>query len=333
MEISIASLLEGAVKATGAVAIIDVFRAFTTAAVVLANGASRITMAGTVEEALSLRDNGIGQICMGEVAGRRPPAFDFGNSPFEVSQIAFHGKAIIQRTSAGTQGIVAAAQADRLSAASLVAAPRHGTGNPRGFARSDYVGGDGQQWDRTRGRGRGMRSSPAQSSGGQAGGTSRRCVRSFWRVARPRALVILHVRISIRTTWSRARYRPLRFRDQSKSGVRASRGRHGEVCLAGFCAARPPVAGAVWCVSGRETLRSGRVRPRRPVRPWTRRSAPCLRSRLPMSGTVHILKQLETQAALAVGLDDPPRQPHPAQPGRAEGRRPPGLLRLGASPS
>ena len=122
MEISIASLLEGAVKATGAVAIIDVFRAFTTAAVVLANGASRITMAGTVEEALSLRDNGIGQICMGEVAGRRPPAFDFGNSPFEVSQIAFHGKAIIQRTSAGTQGIVAAAQADRLYAASLVTA-------------------------------------------------------------------------------------------------------------------------------------------------------------------------------------------------------------------
>jgi hypothetical protein len=37
MEISIHSLLEGATRATGTVAIIDVFRAFTTAAVALAN--------------------------------------------------------------------------------------------------------------------------------------------------------------------------------------------------------------------------------------------------------------------------------------------------------
>jgi 2-phosphosulfolactate phosphatase len=123
MEIRIGSLLEGAVAATGTVAIIDVFRAFTTAAVVLANGASRITMAGTVEEALSLRDNGIGQLCVGEVAGRKPTAFDFGNSPFEVFQIDFHGKVVIQMTSAGTQGIVAAGRVDRLYAASLVTAP------------------------------------------------------------------------------------------------------------------------------------------------------------------------------------------------------------------
>src|ERR1700692_3457743 len=52
MEISIQSLLEGATRATGTVAIIDVFRAFTTAAVALANGASRIVMVSTVEEAL-----------------------------------------------------------------------------------------------------------------------------------------------------------------------------------------------------------------------------------------------------------------------------------------
>ena len=40
MEISIGSLIDGARQASGAVAIIDVFRAFTTAAVALANGAS-----------------------------------------------------------------------------------------------------------------------------------------------------------------------------------------------------------------------------------------------------------------------------------------------------
>jgi 2-phosphosulfolactate phosphatase len=123
MEISIHSLLEGATRATGMVAIIDVFRAFTTAAVALANGASKIVMVGTVKEALELRQTGIGEICMGELHGRAPDGFDFGNSPFEVSTIDFRDKTIIQRTSAGTQGIVeAATKAERLYAASLVTA-------------------------------------------------------------------------------------------------------------------------------------------------------------------------------------------------------------------
>jgi 2-phosphosulfolactate phosphatase len=122
MEISIHSLLEGATPATGTMAVIDVFRAFTTAAVALANGASKIVMVRTVDEALALRENGIGQICMGEVRGRAPDGSNFGNSPFEISGVDFDGKTIIQRTSAGTQGIVAANRAERLYAASLVTA-------------------------------------------------------------------------------------------------------------------------------------------------------------------------------------------------------------------
>ena len=59
---------------------------------------------------------------MGEVHGRAPDFFDFGNSPFEISGVDFRGKRIIQRTSAGTQGIVLANQAERLYAASLVTA-------------------------------------------------------------------------------------------------------------------------------------------------------------------------------------------------------------------
>ena len=54
MKISIQSLLEGAARGNGTVGIIDVFRAFTTAAVALANGASRIIMVVTVDEALAL---------------------------------------------------------------------------------------------------------------------------------------------------------------------------------------------------------------------------------------------------------------------------------------
>ena len=89
MDIWIGSLLDGAEQATGSVAIIDVFRAFTTAAVVLANGATKITMVSSVEEALALRESGLAQICMGEVGGRAPAGFDFGNSPFEVSNVDF----------------------------------------------------------------------------------------------------------------------------------------------------------------------------------------------------------------------------------------------------
>jgi 2-phosphosulfolactate phosphatase len=123
VKISVESLLTGAEVATGSVAVIDVFRAFTTAALVLANGASQITMVGTVEEALTLRGTGAAQVCMGEVRGRKPTEFDFGNSPFELLNVAFYGATIVQRTSAGTRGIVAAARrADCLYAASLVTA-------------------------------------------------------------------------------------------------------------------------------------------------------------------------------------------------------------------
>ena len=116
------SLLEGAERATGSVAVIDVFRAFTTAAVALANGAASIVMVRSVEGALALREAGLGQICMGEVQGRAPDGFHFGNSPFEISAVDFRGKTIIERTSAGTQGIVASNRAERLYAASLVTA-------------------------------------------------------------------------------------------------------------------------------------------------------------------------------------------------------------------
>lgn len=122
MQIAVLSLLDGAKQARGAVAVIDVFRAFTTAAVALANGASHIIMVGSVAEALRLRDSGRASVCMGEVGGRAPPRFDFGNSPFEIADVDFAGKAIAQRTGAGTQGIVAASGAEYLYAASLVTA-------------------------------------------------------------------------------------------------------------------------------------------------------------------------------------------------------------------
>jgi len=81
MKTAIHNLLEDATRATVTVAVIDVFRAVTTAAVALANGASSIVMVRTVEEAPKLRDVEVGYICMGKVRGREPDGFDFGNWP------------------------------------------------------------------------------------------------------------------------------------------------------------------------------------------------------------------------------------------------------------
>jgi 2-phosphosulfolactate phosphatase len=149
MDIVIRSLLEGAKQATGNVAIIDVFRAFTSAAVALANGASQIVMVGSVDEALTLRRTGVGQICMGEVGGVAPDGFDYGNSPLEICNVDFRGQSIIQRTSAGTQGVVAAAQADRLYAASLVTAQATAKALARGAKHVTLVAMGNRAIDRT----------------------------------------------------------------------------------------------------------------------------------------------------------------------------------------
>ena len=99
MRISIGSLLDGAKQATGAVAIIDVFRAFTTAAVALANGASRIIMVSAVEEALSLRDSGAAQICMGECSWQATARVRLWQLAIRnLRDVDFRNKTISQRT-------------------------------------------------------------------------------------------------------------------------------------------------------------------------------------------------------------------------------------------
>jgi len=120
MEIKRLSLMEGARKATGTTVVIDVFRAFTTAAYVMANGAETILPVGGVEEALELRRRHPGWVVMGEVHGHKVPGFDYGNSPDEVSRVDFTGKTVVQRTSSGVQGILAASGADEVLLGSFV---------------------------------------------------------------------------------------------------------------------------------------------------------------------------------------------------------------------
>ena len=105
-----------------AVVVIDVIRAFTTAAYAFGSGATAIYLVSTVEEALAFVRAHPLVLAMGEEHGRRIAGFAFSNSPVEVSNVNLAGRTLVQRTSAGTQGVIAAAQATRLWCASLVCA-------------------------------------------------------------------------------------------------------------------------------------------------------------------------------------------------------------------
>jgi 2-phosphosulfolactate phosphatase len=108
--------------AGGIVVVIDVCRAFTTAAYAFGSGAERILLAGTVEEALALRERFPGSLVMGEEGGWPVPGFDFWNSPLQLSRADLRGKTLIQRTSAGTQGVVRSPRAEHLLAGSFAVA-------------------------------------------------------------------------------------------------------------------------------------------------------------------------------------------------------------------
>ena len=122
MEIRMGSLVRDAREATGTAIIIDVFRAFTTAAIAFDRGATQITLVAEADDALQLHRSGVGDLLMGEVDGKRPEGFDFGNSPFEISQADVAGKSLVQSTRAGTVGVAAAENADTIYLGSFVVA-------------------------------------------------------------------------------------------------------------------------------------------------------------------------------------------------------------------
>jgi 2-phosphosulfolactate phosphatase len=122
MNIILASLIPGAREARGTAVIIDVFRAFTTAAVAFSRGARQIVLVGQPSEALDLKARGVGDLCMGEMYGMAPDGFDFGNSPYELFQADVEGKTLVHSTMAGTIGVTAAEGADEIYLGSLVLA-------------------------------------------------------------------------------------------------------------------------------------------------------------------------------------------------------------------
>ncbi len=105
MEIQILHLVEGARKARGLTVVIDVFRAFSTACFLKANGAERIIPLADLNLAYRIKQEHPSFVLIGERGGKKQPGFDYGNSPVQIQNIDFSGKTVILTTSAGTQGI------------------------------------------------------------------------------------------------------------------------------------------------------------------------------------------------------------------------------------
>ena len=105
-----------------AVVVIDVLRAFSTAAVALDCGAIEIYPVLDVAEAFERRALEPELVLMGETDCRPIPGFDLGNSPLDAAAFPFAGCRAVQRTTAGTRGLVTCAAAPSLWAASFLVA-------------------------------------------------------------------------------------------------------------------------------------------------------------------------------------------------------------------
>ena len=121
MEVRILQLIEGARKAEGVTVVIDVFRAFSLEAYMMAAGAKTVIPVGEADLAYRLKQENPEMILAGERGGKIMPGFDLGNSPTDLlNDVDVQGKTVVHTTSAGTQGIANAIHAERILCGSLV---------------------------------------------------------------------------------------------------------------------------------------------------------------------------------------------------------------------
>lgn len=107
-------------QAEGIVVVIDVLRAFSTAAYAFEAGVDSIAVVGDIEEAFELQRSDPDLVLIGEQRGWPVEGFDFGNAPSEMIEADLKDRRAVMRTTAGTQGVVRTLHAEILLAASLV---------------------------------------------------------------------------------------------------------------------------------------------------------------------------------------------------------------------
>src|SRR5215210_7390133 len=102
-----AAFLGAHVRPAHTAVVIDVLRASSTITLALASGYERVLVAGSIEEAGTLRADG--RVLAGEVNCAPAPGFDLGNSPEET--LSPRGRELVLATTNGAPALVAAAEA------------------------------------------------------------------------------------------------------------------------------------------------------------------------------------------------------------------------------
>jgi 2-phosphosulfolactate phosphatase len=87
--------------------VIDVIRATTSMAVMFDQGAARVLVAGTIEQAREATQKIPGVLLCGERNVQPVPGFDYGNSPVQFSQVDLTGRELIMTTTNGTRAFYA----------------------------------------------------------------------------------------------------------------------------------------------------------------------------------------------------------------------------------
>lgn len=90
-------------------AVIDVIRATSTIATLFGSDVNSIIVAGTLDEAYSLKKAYPARLLCGEKGGLKPEGFDYGNSPLEFSTLDLRGRQAILKTTNGTVSFMKAA--------------------------------------------------------------------------------------------------------------------------------------------------------------------------------------------------------------------------------
>ncbi|WP_184945258.1 2-phosphosulfolactate phosphatase [Kitasatospora kifunensis] len=107
-------------QAPSVAVVIDVMRAFTVAAWAFDQGADKIVLAESLDDALALKALHPDWVTLKD--GPPAPGFDMVNSPGLLQSVDVAGRTVVQKTTAGTVGALAAKDASLLLCASFVVA-------------------------------------------------------------------------------------------------------------------------------------------------------------------------------------------------------------------
>ncbi|WP_149823688.1 2-phosphosulfolactate phosphatase [Streptomyces tailanensis] len=100
--------------------VVDVMRAFTVAAWAFAQGAEKIVLAESLDDALALKARHPDWVALKD--GPSAPGFDIVNSPGLLRSVDLGGRTVVQKTTAGTVGALAVKEASLVLCAGFVVA-------------------------------------------------------------------------------------------------------------------------------------------------------------------------------------------------------------------